>query len=80
MDLRYVLLWGLIIVCGPVALYGFHRLCLWLENRGWLYYMYKKPSSSPASCFVAMQQVLEPPTPPARYFRGLPQRRLADIL
>jgi hypothetical protein len=61
MDRGYLLLWSLIIVGGPLALYGLHRLCLWLEDRGWLYYKHKKPSSSPASCFVALQQVLEPP-------------------
>jgi len=62
MDLGHVLLLSLIIVGGPCVLYGLHRLCLWLEGRGWLYYKHKKPSSSPASCFVALQQVLEPPT------------------
>lgn len=62
MELGHVLLWSLLIVGGPVVLYGFHRLCLWLEKRGWLYYMHKTPTSSPASCFVALQKALEPPT------------------
>ncbi len=62
MELGHVLLWSLLIVGGPAALYGFHRLCLWLENHGWLYYLHKKPTSSPASSFVVLQQVLEPPT------------------
>ena len=61
MDLGHVLLWSLILVGGPVVLYRFHRLCLWLEDRGWLYYKHKMPSS-PASSFVDFQQVLEPPT------------------
>jgi len=56
-----VVLWCLIIISGLAALYGLHRLCLWLERRGWLFYKHKKPSSSEASCFVALQQVLEPP-------------------
>jgi hypothetical protein len=43
------------------ALYGVHRLCLWLEQRGWLYYRNRRPSSSPASCLVALHQFLEPP-------------------
>jgi len=62
MELGHVLLGSLLIVGGPAALYGFHRLCLWLEKRGWLYYKHKNPTSSPASCFVALQQFLEPPT------------------
>jgi hypothetical protein len=62
MGLWHVLLWSLIIVGGLAVLYGVHRLCLWLEDRGWLHYKHKKPSSSAASCFVALQQFLEPPT------------------
>jgi hypothetical protein len=61
MELGQVLLWSLLIVGGLAALYGFHRLCLWLERRGWLYCKHKKPTTSPASSFVALQQVLEPP-------------------
>ncbi|HWY87278.1 MAG TPA: hypothetical protein VNX28_11165 [Gemmataceae bacterium] len=54
-------LWCLIGISGLAALYGLHRLGLWLEKRGWLFYKHKKPSSSAAGCFVALQQVLEPP-------------------
>ena len=31
-------------VSALVALYGLHRLALWLEARGWLYYIHKKPA------------------------------------
>jgi hypothetical protein len=61
MNFWNAVLWCLIIVSGLAALYGFHRLALWLEERGWLFYKHKKPTSSAASCFVALQQVLEPP-------------------
>jgi hypothetical protein len=61
MELGHVLLWSLLIACGLAALYGFHRLCLGLEKHGWLYYKHKKPTSSPVSSFVALQQILEPP-------------------
>jgi hypothetical protein len=61
MTFSDIVIWGLIIVGGLAALYGLHRLGLWLEKRGWLFYKHKKPSSSAASCFVALQQVLEPP-------------------
>jgi hypothetical protein len=53
--------WCLVILSGLAALYGLHRLGLWLEKRGWLFYKHKKPSSSAVSCFVALQQVLERP-------------------
>ena len=60
MDGIQWLIWGLVAI-GPVAvLIGLHCLCLWLEDRGWLYYLHKKPSSSPMSSLVAMQQFIEP--------------------
>jgi hypothetical protein len=61
MSVWAVGVWCLIIVSGLAALYGLHRLALWLEKRGWLFYKHKKPSSSAVSCFVALQQVIEPP-------------------
>jgi hypothetical protein len=61
MTFSDIVIWGPIIVGGLAALFGLHRLALWLEKRGWLFYKHKKPSSSAASCFVALQQVLEPP-------------------
>src|SRR6516225_7829084 len=42
------------------ALYGLDRLGLWLEDRGWLYYRRKKPTSGSMSSLVAMQQFVEP--------------------
>lgn len=60
MNIWIALFWGLMLVGSAAAIYGLHRFCLWLEERGWLYYKHKKPTSSPASCFVAFQQVIEP--------------------
>ncbi len=54
-------LFGALALAGIVAAaYGLDRLGLWLEDRGLLYYRRKKPSSSPASMWVAMQQYMEP--------------------
>jgi hypothetical protein len=50
----------LVLVGGPLALYGLHRLALWLEARGHLYYIHKKPRGGGAACFVPLQEVLEP--------------------
>jgi len=61
MDLWQLLLWGLVIVAGLAAPYGFFRLCSWLAARDWLYYKHSETGSSPASCFVALQKVIEPP-------------------
>lgn len=42
--------------------YLVHHLCLWLEARGQLFYLHKKPTSSAAASFVALQQFIEPGT------------------
>jgi hypothetical protein len=81
---------GALAVLGIVAaLYGLHRLCLWLEERGLLYYRRKKPDSSPASCLVAFQQVIEPgvkhvveikQNKPKKSQRASRERFLADLV
>ena len=53
-------LWLAAIPIGLAALYGLHRLCLKLEEQGYLYYLHKQPDSSAASSFVALQQALDP--------------------
>jgi hypothetical protein len=60
MEGWHLLVGGLAVLGVVAALYGLDRLGLWLEDRGWLYYRRKKPSSSPASCWVAMQRLVEP--------------------
>jgi thiosulfate reductase cytochrome b subunit len=32
------LAWACTVVLGAAALYALHRLALWLDDRGWLYY------------------------------------------
>jgi hypothetical protein len=60
MEWWQVLFWVLVGVGVIAALLGVDRFCLWLEAHGWLYYRHKKPSSSPASAWVALQQFVEP--------------------
>jgi hypothetical protein len=38
--------WLIIVVAGGLGLYGLHRFCLWLEEEGLIFYLYKKPSGS----------------------------------
>src|SRR5262249_7794473 len=54
------LLVGLAVVAVVPGLWLLDRLGLWLEDRGLLFYRRRKPSSSPISSLVAMQQFLEP--------------------
>ena len=56
----HLLLGGVILLMIAAALHGLDRLGLWLEDRGWLYYRRRRPSSSPLSMWVAMQQYMEP--------------------
>ena len=55
--------WVLLVVAAFLlvpALRFLDRLGLWLEDRGWLFYKKKKPSSSALGSLVALQQFLEP--------------------
>jgi hypothetical protein len=54
------LVFGLIGIGLLPTFWLLDRLGLWLEDRGWLFYRNKKPSSSPLSALVAMQQFIEP--------------------
>jgi len=56
----YWLLWLLLALGAIPALFGLHRLCLWLESRGWLYYRKNRPSGSSMGAFLALQQYIEP--------------------
>ena len=60
MTWLHLLLGGLALAGVTAAVYLLDRLGLWLEDRGWLYYRRKRPSSSPLSMFVAMQRFMEP--------------------
>jgi predicted aminopeptidase len=67
---------GVLAVVGLLAvLYGLDRLGLWLEPRGWLYYRHKKPTSSPASAWVGLHQLIEPG---ARYAREVRDEMAAE--
>lgn len=52
--------WSSVCLGCMAALYGLHRLGLRLEEQGYIYYWYKKPSGSAAGCFVALQRAVEP--------------------
>lgn len=52
------LLW---IVAAIACLIGLHRLALWAERRGWIYYKYRKASPGTApGAFLEIQSLLEP--------------------
>jgi hypothetical protein len=52
--------WGLVVVLGLGALYGLHRLALSMEDRGYIYYLHKKPKSSQIGSLIAFQRAIEP--------------------
>jgi hypothetical protein len=60
MEIDTVLRWAASIIAGLGGLYGLHKVALWMESRGLIYYVHKKPESSPMGSFIALQKVLEP--------------------
>lgn len=52
---------ALILVVGVLALYMLHRVALWMESRGWIYYQKTKPSgTSLGNAFLEIQQIAQP--------------------
>lgn len=88
MDGWQWLLW-LVVPLGLIAaLYWLDRFGLWLEDRGWLYYRRKKPSSSRLSGLVVLQEFVEPSVKHIRHIhkewrdedREVVRERLIDSL
>jgi hypothetical protein len=51
-----------VVIAGALlALYPLHRLALWMELRGWLYYVHKKPRlDSLGTAFLELQRMAQP--------------------
>ena len=60
MNTWTVILWTILVISSPMMLYGLHRLGLWMEEQGYIYYWHKKPKGSAAGSFVALQKMIEP--------------------
>jgi hypothetical protein len=54
------MVWGIGAIALLAGLYGLHRLALWLEDRGLLYYLRRKPKGGIGPAFLAMQRAVEP--------------------
>lgn len=52
-----IVAWGL---AAAAALYGLHRLALWMETRGWIYYRKQSGSVSVGTAFLEIQSLLDP--------------------
>jgi hypothetical protein len=60
MNTWTVILGTILLISAPLVLYGLHRLGLWMEEQGYIYYWHKKPKGSGAGSFVALQKLIEP--------------------
>ena len=53
--------WIVLIIAAPPVLYGLHCYCLYLEDRGYLYYRHKKPPGGcVGSIFDPLQEIIQP--------------------
>lgn len=51
----------LLAIAVAAGVYGLHRLALWMEERGWIYYVHKKASPNAlGNAVLGVQQVLQP--------------------
>lgn len=52
----------LLFVAAVLAgLYGLHRLALWMEAKGWIFYLHKKASGNAlGNAVLNVQQILQP--------------------
>jgi hypothetical protein len=49
------------VFAALLLLFGFHRFALWAEDRGWIYYLRRKPASSTlGNAFLEVQSLIEP--------------------
>lgn len=52
---------GLLGVIAVLAgVYGLHRLCLYLEGRGYMYYLHKKPEGSAGPVLLDLREIIQP--------------------
>jgi hypothetical protein len=56
----HLLFWGISALACAAVLYALHRLALWLEARGHLYYRNKKATGTAMGSLVALQRAIEP--------------------
>jgi hypothetical protein len=52
---------ALALCLSITALYALHRIALWAEYRGWIFYRHRKPdSTSVGNAMLQLQQLVEP--------------------
>ena len=52
---------ALFLFATGAILYAMHRLALWAEARGWIYYLHSKATSSTlGNAFLEVQSLIEP--------------------
>ncbi len=50
----------LLLAAIPPTLFALHRLALWLEARGWLYYREKQPQRRSGSALGPLAELIDP--------------------
>jgi hypothetical protein len=60
MTLWQGILWAAAGIGLLAGLYGLHRLALWLEDRGHLFYLRKQPTAGAGGCFTKCQEFVNP--------------------
>ncbi|MBC7853707.1 MAG: hypothetical protein IAF94_09750 [Pirellulaceae bacterium] len=54
------LLWVGVAVMAVAGVYGLHRFCLYLEQRGYLYYWHTKPQGGISPALLDLRELFQP--------------------
>jgi len=62
--MEVVITWGVVTLAAAAALYGLHRLALWLEREGWIRYLHSRPDTGAGTgaLLFELQRIYEPQT------------------
>ncbi len=52
--------WTGVVVLAVAGIYGLHLLCLYLEDRGYMYYLRTKPQGSAAPAMLDLREIFQP--------------------
>ncbi|MBM3290790.1 MAG: hypothetical protein FJY92_11625 [Candidatus Hydrogenedentes bacterium] len=51
---------ALLVIATGAGVYALHRMLLWMERRGWIYYWHKRGSGNVGNILMPIQAIYQP--------------------